>query len=277
MKLASCFLLLAFSAAAQELPIARLGGVTFQVADLAKAEPFYSKVMGFERAFELKSCAFYRVNDDQYVEFCPGDTSAEGFRLDHVTMLTRDMQVLQHLLYVGKLEPSAIRKGDDRNLHCSITDPDGTTIDFVQYVAGSPQMITRPRTLGLRPVSEHLLHVGLAMSNEAAGMDFYSGKLGFREFLRGGPTPGEIRWINLMMPGIHGDYMELMVHTADPVKARQHLCWDTPDIQVAYKQLLDRGIPNRFKPFLAQNHHWIMNLRDPYGIRAEFMEPKEAK
>ena len=233
--------------------------------------------MGFERAFEIRSCAFYRVNDDQYVEFCPGYNGPGDFHLDHVTMLTRDMQILQRLLYEGKLEPSAIRKGNDRNLHCEITDPDGMTIDFVQYLAGSPQMITRARTLGLRPVSEHLLHVGLAVASEAAGMEYYSGKLGFREFSRGGPQPGEIRWINLMMPGIHGDYIELMVHAADPVTARQHLCWDTGDIQAAYKQLLDRGIPGKFKPFLAQNHHWIMNLRDPYGIRAEFMEPKEAK
>jgi catechol 2,3-dioxygenase-like lactoylglutathione lyase family enzyme len=52
---------------------------------------------------------------------------------------------------------------------------------------------------------------------------------------------------------------------------RQHLCFEVTDIQRCYKQLTAHGLPANFKPFLAQNHRWIMNLKDPNGLRVEIM------
>ena len=95
---------------------------------------------------------------------------------------------------------------------------------------------------------------------------------GFWETSRGGPDPGDVRWINLMMPGSHGDYVELMVHAADPISKRQHLCFAVTDIQLAHKTLLRRGLPRQFRPFHAKTGQWLMNLRDPNGIRVEFMQ-----
>jgi len=85
---------------------------------------------------------------------------------------------------------------------------------------------------------------------------------------------GEIRWINLMMPGDQGDYLELMVHAAHPPVRRQHVCFVIPDIHLTHKHLFERGLPPRFKPFLVQTGQWLMNIRDPNGIRVEFMEVK---
>ncbi|UCD56501.1 MAG: hypothetical protein JSV16_11785, partial [Candidatus Hydrogenedentota bacterium] len=42
------------------------------------------------------------------------------------------------------------------------------------------------------------------------------------------------------------------------------------------QQILQRGGPSRAKPFLAQNQRWLMNLRDPNGIRLELMGPEAA-
>ena len=107
--------------------------------------------------------------------------------------------------------------------------------------------------------------------NESASMALYRDKLEFRELLRGGPSPSEIRWIIMNMPATPGDWVEVMIAVAQPAAARQHICFEVPDIQRTYKRLTEHGLPDRFKPFLAQNHRMIMNLRDPNGLRVEIM------
>jgi len=49
-----------------------------------------------------------------------------------------------------------------------------------------------------------------------------------------------------------------------------------PDIQAAYKTLLERGAAMRGKPRIASNGYWVINMADPNGVRVELMEPKPA-
>ena len=60
---------------------------------------------------------------------------------------------------------------------------------------------------------------------------------------------------------------------SQPAQGRRHIAFEVPDLKRAYKQLVDQGLPDRFKanPGPKQNHRWILNLRDPNGIRVEFM------
>jgi catechol 2,3-dioxygenase-like lactoylglutathione lyase family enzyme len=138
---------------------------------------------------------------------------------------------------------------------------------------GSQEAEHRSKALGARRVSDHLQHIGLAADNEAAYMALYRDKLDFRELFRGGPTDGEIRWINLAAPGAAGDIVELMILASQPAQGRRHIAFEVPDIQRALRQLVAQGLPDRFKPNPGpkQNHRWILNLRDPNGIRVEFM------
>src|SRR3954468_19091749 len=91
-----CFLILASPAIAQDAVVMRLAGVSFTVADTAKARQFYTELLGFDEAFELKDAGgkpnsvFFKVNDDQYLEFAPGDV--DGFRLDRLMLLAPDLQ-----------------------------------------------------------------------------------------------------------------------------------------------------------------------------------------
>lgn len=269
--------------AAEQLPIARLAQVSFRVADLQKARQFYGDVMGFEETFQVKDAQdqllalYFKVNDDQYLAFFPSDAGDENFRLDRFSLLTPDIKRAHDMLRKRNLAPGDIHRGDDGNQRFSLSDPDGTILDFVQYMPDSRQSKARGKTKGERRISSHLQHVGLAVADSAVSMTFYRDKLGFWETTRGGPAPGDIRWINLMMPGTHGDYVELMVYAADPPAKRQHICFAVPDIQRAHKLLLERGLPARFKPFHAKTGDWLMNLRDSNGIRVEFMEVKKDK
>lgn len=283
MRFLICFLLCATAAVAQDLPIARLADICFQVGDLEKARQFHAGILGLEEAFTLKdsqgkiTSAFFKVNDDQFLRFSPGPVPSEGYALTGVTMLTPDIERLRTVLQGRKLAPGPVEKRADGNLHFTLKDPDQTDVDFIQYTASSLQSRNRGKSLGPNRFSDHLLHAGVACDREADAMTFYRDQLGFREFLRGGPAPGDTRWINLMMPGSHGDYMEVMIQASAPRAARMHMCFEVPDIQRTYKQLVSRGLPERFKPFLAQNHRWIMNLRDSYGIRVEIMGEEEKR
>jgi len=88
----SCFLFLAGSigvfsntadaqnstpAAGSDLPILGIAQVTNKVSDLDKARAYYGGVLGFLEAFDLKDAAgkvtsaYFKVNDDQYIELTP--------------------------------------------------------------------------------------------------------------------------------------------------------------------------------------------------------------
>ena len=287
MRAPFCLLLFATLTLAQDVPITRLAGVSFKVAELEKARQFYTGILGLEEAFLLKDAGgtiqsvFFKINDDQYLEFSPG--APQNFQLDHVSLLTADLEKARAWLQERGISPGTVASSPDGNPYFAVKDPDQTEIRFVRYLPGSPQAKHRGKPATDKRVSDHLQHVGLAADQEPASLAFYGQKLGFREFNRGGPTPGELRWINLDMPGTLGDRMELMVLAAASAPSRQHIGLEVPDIQRTYKQLLANGLPNRFKPFPAQNpvNRWIMFIRDPNGVRIEFMgeavDPKQGK
>ena len=85
MRILLCFLIAGTAIAADNHPIVRPAGAAFKVADLEKARQFYSGLMGLDEAFDLRDSAgavtsiFFKVNDEQYLEFSPG--VAEGFQL----------------------------------------------------------------------------------------------------------------------------------------------------------------------------------------------------
>ena len=56
----------------------------------------------------------------------------------------------------------------------------------------------------------------------------------------------------------------------------EHISLETPDINVAHKELISRGLPDdpRRKPILGIDRHWLLNVLDPDGTRTEFMESR---
>src|SRR3954470_16694973 len=58
------------------VPIAGIAQVTFKTSDMKKARAYYQGVLGFPEAFTVKdpagvTSAYFKVNDDQYVEITP--------------------------------------------------------------------------------------------------------------------------------------------------------------------------------------------------------------
>jgi len=241
--------------AAEPLPITRLAGATFKVKDLEQARQYYGKMLGYTDMSGVPTKSIYRLNDGQYLEFQAG--APDNFRLLYITMLTPNPEKLRVLLSQRGIR-STKAKG-----YITIKDPENNEIRFV-------------RSLGTKEIhangfSSHLLHIGVNSDHESDSLALYRDGLGFSEMLRGGPKPNEIRWVILNMPETPGDWVEVMVAREQPPAMRQHICFEVADTQSTYKELTSRGMPDRFKPFAAQNHRMIMNLRDPNGLRVEIM------
>jgi lactoylglutathione lyase len=60
-----------------------------------------------------------------------------------------------------------------------------------------------------------------------------------------------------------------------------HLCFDVPDIQAAYQELLDQGVRFRSEPVeilsAANRGAWGVYLLDPDGITIELRQPPPAR
>ncbi|HWR51734.1 MAG TPA: VOC family protein [Bryobacteraceae bacterium] len=275
--------ILAALACAQELPITGIAGVGLLTPNLEASRQFYTTTLGFSEAFSLKNdrgqivSAFFKVNDDQYIQVSAAPRT--DYRMTYVAISTPDVQAMRKLLLKRGIFPSMPSPGADANLSFSLKDPDGTRIDFVQRVPESPQAKAVRKHLGPNRVSSRLWHAGVLTKDPGRSLTFYGDKLGFSETWRGGLAEGDLRWINLQMPG--PDFIELMVSPDAPTRgdigSMQHICLSVPDIQAAVQQLTTNGYTRKIEPRIGRSGRRTFNVTDPDGTRIEIMEPKPAR
>ena len=93
--------LLAGIAAGQQLPLQGLAAVGVRVSNLESARQFYSGLLGFEEAFAVRDgagqvrTAYFKINDDQYLEVSPGLAPEENIRRTHIAIRTSDARRLR--------------------------------------------------------------------------------------------------------------------------------------------------------------------------------------
>ena len=273
--------------AAVPVPIVGLAQVTFKVSDLGKARAYYDGVLGLAEAFDLKDAsgrvtsAYFKINDDQYIEVTPNLRPGDLVRQARIVFQTTDIQALHALYQSRDLQPGPIEKGPDGNLVFRVHGPDDANLDFLQYVPGSQQVNARGKFLDARRLTTHLQHVGIMTKDRAAARPFYQDKIGFD----GGRT----------VPGTRGDYIETPsgdrnTETKNPVLedtpathdrwlreqygAVQHVGLEVPDMRAARDLAQKRGGYDdlRVRAAVGNNRHWLMHLFDPDGSRAEIVE-----
>src|SRR2546428_123344 len=93
-------------AAQAAAPIAGLAQVTFKTSDMKKARAYYEGVLGLPQAFTVKdsagvTSAYFKVNDDQYVEITPTLKPGELVRQARVVFQSTDLKAL-HALYAER-------------------------------------------------------------------------------------------------------------------------------------------------------------------------------
>lgn len=268
----------------EELPVMGIANVTFKVADLTKARAYYKGVLGFAEAFDLKdrsgkvTSAYFKLNDDQYIEVVPTLKPGEVNREERVVFQSTGLDKL-HALYQSRgLNPSRIQKGPDGNPVFRVVSPEGNNLDFLQYVAGSRQAKVRGKFLSPDRISTHLWHVGIMTKDAATSGPFYRDKLGFTSLRFG--TRGDF----LELPGRDSNTETKPPLTDTPAThvqyeseqwgAVNHIGIEVADMRATRDLLQKRGgfDDQRVRAHVGNNRHWLMFIFDPSGTRTELME-----
>jgi lactoylglutathione lyase len=272
--------------AVSDLPILGIAQVTNRVSDLDKARAYYGRVLGFEEAFDLKdetgkiTSAYFKVNDDQYIELTPNLRKDELVRQARIVIQSSDLEKLHRIYQERGINPGPISNGPDGNPVFRVTAPNGTNVDFLQYVTGSRQSNTRGKYLGNARLATHIPHAG-TMVKDNDTKSFFQDKLGFGRVL----------------PGDRGDYLELPAsdnnletknppldpknpatldqYTREVYGAVYHFALEVPDMRVARDLAQKRGGYDDVRVRAAMGRglrSWLMHLFDPDGTRTEFVQ-----
>jgi lactoylglutathione lyase len=288
MKLLGCLLAAASLAAAQDAarpPIPGVAHIALYAADFEKSRAFYRDFLGLEEPYSLSnadgtpSMTFFKINERQYIELFP-ETAAKTDRLNHISLETPNAEAMRvYLASRGVAVPARVAKGRIGNSNFNIKDPEGHTVEIVQYEPDGWTVRERGKHLPEARVSRHMMHVGIIVTGFDAEMKFYTEVLGFREIWRGSSSGTELSWVNLQVPDGE-DYIELMLYKDAPPPDRRgtahHLCLEVPDVAASVAALEAKPSRKAYTRTIEVktgiNRKRQANLFDPDGTRTELME-----
>lgn len=269
-------------AAAPDRPaITGIANIAFRVGDLEAARNYYGHVLGYDefslspgRAEGSPQTIYYKVNDRQYIEISPGLKNEAEDRLIHIGFETADAKQLRdYLASRGVPVPGKVIEDIAGNLSFTVKDPDGHTVEFVQYLPDSIQGRNSGNFMPETRLSDHILHVGIHVTNSSKADTFYKDVLGFRLLWEGGPESNPKAWMSLLVSN-GSDWVEYMTG-ADPnprqLGGMHHVCLEVMDIRKPYETALTRGYTPRTRPVVARDGRWLENFFDPDGSRTELM------
>ena len=267
-----------------------LAHVALFVGDLPKARAFYEDFLGYQAPYVLKRddgsdrIVFIKINELQYIELFDESPKQDG-HLNHISVLTDSAERMRLYLASRGIEvPDRVGKGRIGNSNFNIIDPDGHTVEIVQYEPDSWTMRERGRFMPETRISSQMAHAGILVRKLGPAIKFYRDVLGFEEFWRGSSSGTELSWVNMRVPD-GSDYLEFMLYSQPPdnqqMGVRHHICLFTPDIKKAVAILEGRPAFKKYGRAITinvgKNGKRQANLFDPDGTRIELMEPDAAQ
>jgi lactoylglutathione lyase len=289
-RIAAAFVLFCSAVPAQRPARPKITGVAhiaLYAKDFQASRAFYRDFLGFEEPYSLQnqdgspSMTFFKVNERQYIELFP-ERMPESDRLNHISIETDNAEAMRaYLGSLGVAVPDKVGKGRIGNSNFNIKDPEGHTVEIVQYEPTGWTVRERGKFLPSTRISTRIMHVGIIVTKLDEEMRFYTEVLGFAETWRGSSDGVQLSWINLKVPD-GDDYIELMLHKEAPPPTRRgvahHLALETPDIAASVAILEKRPYrANYTRPIeirVGRNRKRQSNFYDPDGTRTELMEPK---
>ena len=256
------------------------------VSGLQKSRAFYKDFLGYEEPYALKRAdgtdriAFIKINEDQYLELFAEAPKQDG-HLNHISFFTDSAEAMRaYLGSKGVKVPDQVGKGKIGNSNFNITDPDGHTVEIVQYEPDSWTRREKGKYLPETRISVHIAHVGVTVAALDPAMKFYRDVLGLHEFWRGSSSGKTLSWVNMRVPD-GDDYLEFMLY-ATPLDSEQmgvknHVCLLVPEVAKAVARLEASPARKNYSRTIeiktGVNGKRQANLFDPDGTRIELMEP----
>src|SRR5262249_10826557 len=153
-----------------------------------KARVFYKDFLGYAEPYALKRpdgterIAFIKINEDQYLELFAEAPQHNDGQLNHISVQTDDAKAMRdYLAAKGVKVPDTVGKGQIRNSNFNISDPDGHTVEIVQYEPDSWTRAANGKFVPDTRISIHMVHVGILVGPLERSMKFYRDVLGFQE------------------------------------------------------------------------------------------------
>ena len=179
---------------AQDAPRPRILGiahVAIFAADYQKSRAFYHDFLGFEEPYSLSkpdgspAMTFFKINERQYIELFP-ETAPLTDRLNHISIETDNAEAMRkYLAGRGVAVPKQVGTGRIGNSNFNIKDPEGHTVEIVQYEPAGWTVRERGKHLPDSRASNHMMHAGIIVTKFDDTMKFYTEVLGFNEIWRG--------------------------------------------------------------------------------------------
>lgn len=257
------------------------------VHDVNRSRAFYKDFLGYGEPFQLDnadgslSLTFIKINERQYIELFP-EKDAGTDRLNHISIEVDNAEAMRaYLAASGVKVPAAVSKGRIRNSNFNVKDPDGHTVEIVQYEPDGWSVREKGKFMDGPRISPRMAHLGIIVGALEPAMKFYGGILGFQEIWRGSKDGKVLSWVNMRVPD-GNDYLEFMLYDQMPSVAAlgtlHHICLEVPNMEKAVADLEQRPARKNYtKPMEIKtgvNRKRQMNLYDPDGTRSELMEPK---
>jgi lactoylglutathione lyase len=222
-----------------------------------------------------------RIGDLQWVELRP-EQIPESDRLLQYGFQVEDAEALRiYLWFHGIPVPNAVSIGPTGNRSFTVRDPDGHSIEFIEYLAeGWPTRVAR-KAPGSKVLSNCMMHIGFDVYSMDKAMTFYRDTLGYVEIWRGTGNGEHLSWVQLRLPDDErNNYIEFMLYD-EPLSLERlgvfnHFGLEVPSVpaaaQIVTKLEAFKAYPRALEHKVGTCRHRLSNLFDPDGTRAEFME-----
>jgi catechol 2,3-dioxygenase-like lactoylglutathione lyase family enzyme len=266
--------------------ILRVAHISLFAHDYEKSRAFYRDFLGYEEPFSLNnpdgspSMTFFKVNDRQYIELSP-EKEPNTDRLNHISIQTDNAEAMRvYLASKGIKVPDKTPKGRIGNSNFTVKDPDGHGVEIVQYEPAGWTLRENGKFMSDSRISNHIMHVGIIVTDLDRAMKFYGDVLGFKEIWRGSKSGTELSWTNVKVPD-GDDYIEFMLYREAPEATKRgsahHLCLEVRDTNATVAALDAKPYRKQYtKPLeirTGTNRKRQVNIFDPDGTRTEVMEP----
>ncbi len=244
--------------------------MAFFVSDLQKTRAFYKDFLGFAEVYTLKGkdgterTAMLKINDDQYIELTVDSPKTDG-RLSHVAFFTDDLSAMrEYLASMGVAVPEKIDKGRAGNLAFTISDPEGHTLELMQYMPESWTSREKGEYMPESRIATRIEHIGVTAQDEEKEREFYIQVLGFIDQKKPQVPEGN-------------ECIEFGVYKKTPTPeflgSRNHLCLLAhPGVEKVVEILRGRNPAIPVETHVLQRTNWHANIIDPDGTRIELVD-----
>jgi catechol 2,3-dioxygenase-like lactoylglutathione lyase family enzyme len=257
------------------------------VHDIEQSRAYYRDFLGYQEVFSLNntdgslSLTFVKINDRQYIELFP-ETAPGTDRLNHISIEVDDAEAMRaYLGSKGVKVPEKVGKGRIGNSNFNVKDPDGHTVEIVQYEPTGWTIRDKGKALDGPRISTRMMHLGILVGALEPAMQFYRDILGMEEIWRGSRDNKRLDWVNMKVPD-GSDYIEFMLYDQIPAPtargSQHHICLEVSDLDKSLADLQQRPAAKAYtRPMEIRtgiNRKRQLNLFDPDGTRSELMESK---